>query len=361
MTRTALGPPTETNDRRQNFVAILISFAVVSILYFNFAPTPVGGGPLAFASTIANVPQVAPTIPPPPPLPTLADSPPPASEKPGQPPHPRPREVPVESADPAVKSPSPDDKGPVPAAATKPVVNVLSGSTALYVNLRMLENSSHKLERISDYTATFSKRERIDGELTEAQVVELKMRHAPFSVYMKWLVGGKGRQVLYVQGQNKGKMLVQLGGWKRRFPSLKLDPNGSLAMRESRYPITKAGLLELVRMAISYRKNDLANLNHVRCQMIDNQKFDKFDCLCFIVEYTNPKVSKIYRKCITYIDKKSSMPVLIKNHTWPEKVDGADPNKLDETTLVELYTFTNIRFDQRLANADFDQKSYTFR
>ena len=50
-------------------------------------------------------------------------------------------------------------------------------------------------------------------------------------------------------------MLVKLGGVKGRMvPALKLDPNGAMAMKESRYPITTIGVKQMTEEIIQYRK-----------------------------------------------------------------------------------------------------------
>ena len=83
-----------------------------------------------------------------------------------------------------------------------------------------------------------------------------KIRHEPFSVYMKWLSGDRGRQLIYVDGQNDGKLLVQPGGIKGRLTGvLSLDPSGTLAMSDSRYPIQTAGLLALAKTILEHQKN----------------------------------------------------------------------------------------------------------
>ena len=319
-------------------MAIMIAFAAVSVLYFNFHPTPVGADPNGRRS---NVDELASINVPPPPLPTSKDS----------------------AAGLIAKTDSKNtDQSSGKQATSIPNPPVMSGRLALLFHLKMLEIGGLKLERISDYTATFVKQERVDGELTDRQVIQIKMRHAPFSIYMKWLVGDKGRQLLYVHGQNNGKMLVQLGGWKSRFPALKLDPNGKLAMKESRYPITKAGLLELVRTAIDCRRSDLNNMNNVRCRVVEDQKFGKRNCYAFVIEYGSPKASETYRKCITYIDKDLSVPILVKNFAWPDETAAAEDEKsLDESTLVEYYSFSDIKLEPKLANSEFDRKNKIYR
>jgi hypothetical protein len=77
-----------------------------------------------------------------------------------------------------------------------------------------------------------------DDDVQDLQTIQLKLRHKPYGVYMKWLEGGDvGRELLFAEGQYDDKMQVRLGGRKAVLPVMKLDPNGSLAMKESRHPV----------------------------------------------------------------------------------------------------------------------------
>ncbi len=60
-----------------------------------------------------------------------------------------------------------------------------SGEHPLAPVLRNLKISQDEIDRnIRDYSCTFAKRERIDGELGDYQYIMLKVMHQPFSVYM---------------------------------------------------------------------------------------------------------------------------------------------------------------------------------
>lgn len=230
---------------------------------------------------------------------------------------------------------------------------------SLFVNVAMLEKAEAVLAGLPGYTATFSKQEVVADELTDEQVMQVKIRHEPFSVYMKWVTGHKGRQLLYVKGQNENRMLVKLGGWKKKLPALKLDPSGSMAMKESRYPITKAGLLELVRESLAIRRGDLARSEGIRCRLIENQEFDGRPCYGFVVEYSDPKVSKRYRKTEMLIDCQLGVPVVVRNFSWP--TTAASVADLDADTLVECYTYRNIKFQREVARGDFDRGNKAYR
>ena len=117
-------------------------------------------------------------------------------------------------------------------------------------NLRILKEhfesmkaGCERFRRIPGYTATLIKQERIGSTLAEEVSLEIKVRHDPFSVYMKWLTVDPGKEILYVDGTNDGNLLVRLGGFKGRIlPVSAFDPSRTV-LGESRYPITKVGIL----------------------------------------------------------------------------------------------------------------------
>lgn len=237
---------------------------------------------------------------------------------------------------------------------------------ALKLHVALLEIGKHRLEHFPDYTATFIKQEKVDGaDLQELQTIQLKLRHKPFSVYMKWLEGGDvGRELLYAEGQYDDKLQVRLGGRKKLLPVLKLEPTSSMAMKESRHAATNMGLLNLTELILEHRKSDLTLSKGVSWEMVPDQKFMNHVCDCWVVEYDSRDVSPVYRKTITYIDKETSLPISIKNFGWPdETVSADDPSALDEATLIEYYGYTDIKFEHRLTDADFDKGNteYTFK
>ena len=236
---------------------------------------------------------------------------------------------------------------------------------AMLMNMALVEQGRRRLAESPDYTCTFFKQERIDSEMSDGQLIELKIRHKPFSVYMKWLSGDTGREVLYVDGLDDNRMTVHPGGWKARLvPALKLDPDGSLAMREARHPVTMVGLAKLCDEIINRRKIELDRRHPLRCRLIENEVVNGRVCYCFVSMYLDRKVSEEYRKSIQYIDKEWLLPVCVKNYTWAEaKQTFADEKALDEATLIENYAYSELQFNQQLASKDFDRanEAYGFR
>ena len=240
----------------------------------------------------------------------------------------------------------------------------LTGTPALRRSLELLEAGAARLGAVRDYTALLLKQERIGGVLGEQQLMQLKLRHEPFSVYVKSIAGEDlGREVLYVAGENDGEMLVKLGGLQGRLlPAVNVDPAGSLALAQARHPITNVGLLNLTNKVIEHTRHDIETGGAVRCTMIDGRQFGGRDCYCFVREFADPAYYPPYRKSVQYVDKELCVPISIQNYGWPE--DGEiPPERLDDATLLEHYAYSEIRFEQRLADRDFDRDNakYSFR
>lgn len=248
------------------------------------------------------------------------------------------------------------DASQAAAAAAKSSTD-LPDREAVAWNLDLLKSGYEELKQIPHYTATFLKQERIAKEMTDPQVIQLKLRHEPFSVYMRWLQGEVGREVLYVDGEYDGDMLVKVGGWKARVvPPLRLAPDCSLAMQQSRYPVTQVGLLALCETLIQDRERDLDEDRNVRCDVVDELVCNERTCYRFELCYDDPSSSEIYRKSVQYIDKEWRIPICVKNFTWPSRQDaiGYEAKDLDDRTLIEFYSYSDVCLDSLLADSDFD-------
>ena len=214
----------------------------------------------------------------------------------------------------------------------------------LAAKIQLLEKGVQFLEKTPDYTATFVKQELVNGDLLDEQEMEMKVRHAPFSVYLKWTTGEVGREVLFVDGANNGKMTAHGGGWKARLPAVSIEPTCGLAMAESRYPVNKAGLFELAKMMLQIHKDDLAQKKISRCEKLVDQVFDGRPCHAYLIEYRDRSVSENYRKSISLIDKEWSIPVYTRNFGWLNDNAPENPEELDTASLLEFYSYSSIKF-----------------
>ncbi len=240
---------------------------------------------------------------------------------------------------------------------------VLDNNEAIKFSLLVLKDGATWLQGVQHYSTLFSKQERIEGDLTENQIIEMKVQHGPtFGVYMKWKNSDTGRQLLYNEEYEDRQLVVKLGGLKGRLlPAIKLDPRGDRAMSEARYPVTEAGILGMMKQIISHRELDLKRGHGCICRRLPNQVFDEKNCMCFVFEYESPEISKTYRKSIILIDARHNIPLMARNFTWAREADGLSAQELDDQTLIENYSFTAVNFAVELVAEDFSRDNPRYR
>ncbi len=124
--------------------------------------------------------------------------------------------------------------------------------------IRWAREGVHNAEQIQDYSAVMVKREHIEDELRDEEYMFVKVRHKPMSVYMYFLKpeGLQGQEVMWVEGQNDGKMWAHSTGLKSLFGTVSLSPTGTFAMDGNRYPITEIGILNLVNRLLKAAEED---------------------------------------------------------------------------------------------------------
>ncbi|HEX3315070.1 MAG TPA: DUF1571 domain-containing protein [Gemmataceae bacterium] len=110
--------------------------------------------------------------------------------------------------------------------------------------MRFLRMSLERIDKeISGYSLTFEKREHpLKGKLLGWETIRVDYLRHPHSVRMKWKSGSwLADAVLYVEGQNDGKMFG-IGAGPLRFAGLQTyDPEGDKAQASGRYFITSFG------------------------------------------------------------------------------------------------------------------------
>jgi hypothetical protein len=247
---------------------------------------------------------------------------------------------------------SKNDTGHVAAAATHPLDPALQVAHASLQNIR---------QNIADYTAIMIKREQIDGTLGDYEYMGIKVRNrkfangtmvVPFSVYMAFLKPTtiKGREVIYVENKNSGNLVAHEGGMKGRFlPTVNLDPQGMLAMRGQRYPITEMGLENLVVKLIEKGERDRQR-GECEVDFINGAKVGGRQCTVLAVKHPVPRAHFDFHLAQIFIDDELNLPVRYCAYTWPEAPGG-------QPVLLEEYTYQNIKTNVGLTDADFDQNN----
>ena len=236
--------------------------------------------------------------------------------------------------------------------------------------LRMArEKLAYSQQEIYDYSAILVKRERVGDALLAHQFISLKVRNerldsqggvaVPFSVYM-YFVGPeslKGREVLWVKGQNKNKLVAHAGSGFAGLLSVWLEPTSTVAMRDQRYPVYYIGMESLLKQYIVRLEKDrrVGAREDFQVQVFKGARVDGRVCTC--TQVTHPVHRSYLDNHVTrlFVDDEDNVPIRYVAWDWPTQ-QGASP------AIIEEYSYTKVKLNLGLTNSDFDYKnpSYNF-
>ena len=224
--------------------------------------------------------------------------------------------------------------------------------------LRWAYSGLENIEKIQDYSATLAKRERIGGKLLDYQYMFVKLRQKPFSVYMYFLAPAdiKGQEVIYVDGKNNGNMWAHTVGIKNTmFGTVSIKPDGPIAMRDQRYPLTELGILNLTRRLVEVGEKDI-KYGECEVKFYEGAKINGRVCTCIEVTHPVPRRNFLFHLARIFVDKEYNLPIRYESYDWP-KEPGGPPE------LIEEYTYLNLKLNNGFTDADFDIKNpnYKFR
>jgi len=238
------------------------------------------------------------------------------------------------------------------AIAAEPQLAAASKATGdahpLKPGLLMLRESLKAISGINDYSASFYKEELV-GKKRVNHHMELKVREVPFSVYIKYRKPHDGREAIYVEGLNGGNLVAHGTGLEAIAGTLEMLPTSSRAMEESRYPITLIGMRKMLGKISDQWESELAATD-VRVRYFPNAKVGTVECRVF--ESVRPERGTGIQFHMTrlYINKDTSFPVRVEQFGFPEKA-GAEP------TMLEQYTYLDVKTDIGLKDIDFDRQN----
>jgi hypothetical protein len=219
---------------------------------------------------------------------------------------------------------------------------------------------------VRDYTATVVKRERVNGTVGDYEYMFVKVRArkyqnnnvvSPLSVYMFFLKPSsiKGREVVFVEGQNQSKLCAHEGGLKGNLlPTVWLKPESMLAMRGQRYPITEFGIENLILKLIERGNRDRQDPD-VEVEWRKGAKINGRGCTLLQVKHTIRKPEQDFYLAQIFIDDELHIPIRYAAYDWPETPES-------RPEVIEEYTYLNLKLNVGLADADFDPNnpSYNF-
>lgn len=244
--------------------------------------------------------------------------------------------------------------------STKELTDAAPGEHPLMPAVRWAKQGVEGVRQIKDYSCDFVKRERIDGVLGENQHLFMKVRHEPFSVYLRFKGPDavKGQEVIYVRDKNEGNLLAHPTGIKKKLVgTVSLKPNSMLAMSGNRYPITEIGILHLVERLIEVGEHDV-QYGECEVELFREAKINDRSATCIQVHHPVPRRNFLFHLARIYVDDELNLPVRYEAYEWPK---ANDPD--GEPVLLEEYTYYNLKLNNGFTDEDFDvnNPAYEFK
>lgn len=220
--------------------------------------------------------------------------------------------------------------------------------------LDIVRECKRRYASVQDYTALFVKEERIGKSLLPPHYVRMKFRERPFSVYFKWVQPEAGKEAIYVEGKNDGKIVTHGVGITRALAGvMRVDPDGSLARRESRHGIKEAGIGNLIDRVIARwefeRKHNetLVEITHVRV--------NGRPAFCInTIHPGNDSTKFAFHTFKLYVDKEWMLPIRCEGYGFPT-VPGRESGG-----LLESYTYLDLKINVGLTEQDYSIKNPSY-
>jgi hypothetical protein len=229
-----------------------------------------------------------------------------------------------------------------PAPPAQPAAQTLDDA------LRLLNEGAKTYQNVRDYTCTLIKQERVKGVLQPENVIQMKFRNQPFSVYMKWFGPQKfsGQEVAYVHGRNNNMMRVRSTGILGKIGFVSIAPNDPRATEHSRHVVTEAGIGNLIhRCQTSWVQERTLNRTKVD---IGEYEFNKARCYRIEVAMTQHVPQAYAYRTVLFLDKQTHLPVRAEAYDWPRQ--GGPP----QGELLEVFSYVDMRFNVGLGEQDFN-------
>ncbi|RUL88707.1 DUF1571 domain-containing protein [Tautonia sociabilis] len=212
-----------------------------------------------------------------------------------------------------------------------------------------------RLERLDGYEAIIRRRERVGGSWLREQRLQMKVRHRPASVYLKDIGVDEGCEIIYVEGLRGGKLLSHPGGGLLGLlvPPIELHPESPLAMSQSRFPITEAGLLPVARRLLDAADRDREDPGaSVVLDRVEGE--DGRTELRSVQRYDAPADGRPFARVEVRFDPETLLPRSYRYHDWPDSPGTPPP-------LGGCYIVESFDPDASPVDLDFDPTNPRYR
>ncbi len=268
-------------------------------------------------------------------------------------------------------------------------LGLVSFNTSHLSGISLLEETFALNKRIKSISLTMLMKEKINGDYIRRKA-DFKINYTPHNLYLRQWYPNPGLEILYAEGKNEGKAVINRNTFA--LSTVRLDPLGNTMRKKHHHSIFKAGvsfMLDIFEHLYSkydasvWTYNGLVKYADIVCHKItfESPKFDyipystredesleSLSRKLFISDYmvyehnpyidsfetidsgTTIKVPSDYgKKVILYFDTEQYIPVGVK--------------VFDENGLFEEYTYLNVQINPQYNSVDFDinNPAYGFR
>ena len=235
-----------------------------------------------------------------------------------------------------------------PTAPVVPVARQQDDATTAFGWI--LEAQRNYRTAVKDYTCNFIAHENMKkGGPVEDQIIQMKFRQQPFSVYMNWARPNSmaGQEVAFVEGKNANKLRVRNVGLLKVAGFMSIDLDDKRTLEHSRHTIREAGIGNLIdRTAQNWQYDRQSGKAVTR---IAEFQFDGRPCYRVETIHTE-KLPQFYsHRGVIYLEKNSKYPLRNENYFWP--VPGGNP----AGELMESFSYSRLEFNKGLKDSDFDR------
>lgn len=213
--------------------------------------------------------------------------------------------------------------------------------------IAFLENCLRRcIREAKSYSLVLQKQENGNGELQPTEVIKVCFKESPYSVYFQWEAGARlAERVLYVPGENDGKMLVRPNGGLARLVAgdiARRDVNSPEARSSGRYVISEFGFKRSMERTLTSWKQ-ARDAGALDVQYLGRQKIKETgDRECYVVKRIakEPENDGV-KESLYYYDAETWLQtgVVLKN------ADGG---------LIGTYYFRDIKFNPTFKKDQFE-------
>lgn len=215
-----------------------------------------------------------------------------------------------------------------------------------------IERMQKAAAAVTDLTVKFHKKEMKKGSWLPEELIELKVRRSPHSVYMKWIGDNyRGQELIWRKGWNGNEAHVHTN----TFPDFAVDvrPESWLAMRRTRHPVPQAGFDYTVEQFVK----DMG-ISHARPECLksveDKGPEEVFGAPSHCYEM------ELYKDRCPYLYSYKARLCLHNELGLPTRVEIWD-KEAGEIQQVEDYGYEDIQIDIGLTDTDFDPKNKSYK